>query len=619
MVEDSTIPLLVRVYYGSQTGTASSHAFNFAKELSSRFGLGVQVQVSSLSDTSPTRWNEPSQSRTFNVFFVSSYGDGEQCDDAKFAYDSIIESDFRFENGDTSFGDFKFAMFGFGSSAFDLYQGAARDFQSALISLGAEIVLPYGEGDDVNDRLEDDYFNWKLEMMDSMAKLFKLKEVDTDAVYVPSYKVVELSGEGMKGPSKVAMGEIAASFRDLQFKDKPPFHCNKPYVAEFMNMKVMGANCLHAEIDIRNSKMKYQTGDHVGIYPSNPIHHVERFLQAFGLNSKLETVIGISMASRSSANTATPLWFPSPTTYKAVAQYYLNINKQLSKEMVKGLIQFIQSPDVRDNLRKLVEEPHLLSTIGSYNIAELLLDYQNPVSLDDVPFSWLLETLGALKPRYYSISSSSMLSPTKLDITLRVEAKPFGICGNNIYSILKQKDPSYECTMNYSTTTKLPVFIRRSKFKLPYDSKRPIILIGTGTGIAPFRAFIQERLKANDNRKTGKMLLLYGVRNKSEFWYESEWSSLQGKYEEVFEMRVCFSQDLSASTNRGTRYVHGLMNESADIIFKLIMEDDAYVYVCGRASTGMAKDVKRKLATILGSDETVKKMRITGRYQEDVW
>jgi len=169
----------------------------------------------------------------------------------------------------------------------------------------------------------------------------------------------------------------------------------------------------------------------------------------------------------------------------------------------------------------------------------------------------------------------------------------------------------------------VPVHVRHSNFKLPSNPEKPIIMIGPGTGVAPFRGFVQERAAyAAAGDKVGKTLLFFGCRNsKEDFLYEDEWADLKKTLGDSFELVTAFSREGSPKV-----YVQHRLHEYADEVNDLL-KAGAYIYVCGDAAH-MARDVNATFGKIISEkrglteaqgDEVVKRMRAANQYQEDVW
>merc|ERR1711977_684672 len=181
-----------------------------------------------------------------------------------------------------------------------------------------------------------------------------------------------------------------------------------------------------------------------------------------------------------------------------------------------------------------------------------------------IPFSAFIEGVNKVQPRYYSISSSSLVQKTKISITAVVESLEVpgredalkGVTTNYLLA-LKQKqngDPNpdphgltYNITgpRNKYDGVHVPVHVRHSNFKLPSDPSKPIIMVGPGTGVAPFRGFVQERAaQAKAGENVGKTLLFFGCRKQTEdFLYSSEWEEYKEALGDKFSLITAFSRE----------------------------------------------------------------------------
>jgi len=225
------------------------------------------------------------------------------------------------------------------------------------------------------------------------------------------------------------------------------------------------------------------------------------------------------------------------------------------------------------------------------------------------------QVLPRLQPRYYSISSSFRTNPTKVGVCC-VEVDYTGASGRQVKGVAT----GHFAGLSEGQT--VPVWIRRSQFKLPFRTKFPVIMIGPGTGIAPFRGFLQEREWAkNKGREVGENYLYTGFR-KSENSYLYEEELTNWKNNGVLDsLKVAFSRD---DPNKKV-YVQHLMREDREKLWELL-DKGAYVYVCGDAS-GMAREVQDVLREIIAekksgsssADDYMKVLRNKGRYCEDVW
>ncbi|RHZ43696.1 NADPH cytochrome P450 oxidoreductase family protein [Aspergillus thermomutatus] len=232
--------------------------------------------------------------------------------------------------------------------------------------------------------------------------------------------------------------------------------------------------------------------------------------------------------------------------------------------------------------------------------------------------------------------------PKTVSITTVVEKKAipsqghefFGVTTNYLLALHRSKagdvSPGDICRTydiggprNRYSGIRVPIHIRQSNFKLPPDSSRPIIMIGPGTGVAPFRGFLQEKDKqARDGVPVGKMLLFFGCRNAQEdFLYKAEFEAYSEALGAGFEFITPFSR-------QGPKQVyaqHRLRERAAEV--NSLLEESGYLYVCGDAAN-MAREVHSTVEEIIEeqrrvpkstAQEIVTSLRAAGRYQEDVW
>jgi NADPH-ferrihemoprotein reductase len=238
------------------------------------------------------------------------------------------------------------------------------------------------------------------------------------------------------------------------------------------------------------------------------------------------------------------------------------------------------------------------------------------------PLDHLLELLPRLQARYYSISSSAKMHPTSVHITAvlveyttRTNRTNRGVAT----SWLKRKQQKMQAG---GAGVFAPIYIRHSSLRLPYHSSKPVIMVGPGTGLAPFRGFIQDRATVKQaGKELGQTVLFFGCRHKSEdFIYEEE---LEGYRDDrvLSQLNVAFSRDQPEKV-----YVQHLLREKGAEVWSLL-EKQGYFYVCGDARH-MARDVQTALLQVIQEEggldshtasEYVKKLQKRNRYLQDVW
>jgi NADPH-ferrihemoprotein reductase len=530
------------VFYGSQTGTAEDYASRISKEGHSRFGL--KTMVADLEDYDFDNLDTFPDDK-LAVFVLATYGEGEPTDNAVEFYEFMGSEDITFSEGggvdDKPLANLKYVTFGLGNNTYEHYNSMVRNVDKYLTKLGATRLGAAGEGDDGAGTMEEDFLAWKEPMWAAVSEKMGLEE--REAAYDPVFEITE-KDDLTPEHDTVYLGE--PNKNHLEGKQKGPFNANNPYIAPIVEsaeiFTAKDRNCLHMEISIAGSNLSYTTGDHIAIWPNNAGKEVDRVFKVLGKEDKRHTVIAVK-----GLDPTAKVPFPSPTTYDAAVRFHMEIGAAVSRQLVSGLAQFAPNEDIKDEMTKLGSDKDYFKekvTNRHLNLAQLLEIEGKGQVWTKIPFSFLIEGLVKIQPRYYSISSSSLVQKDKISITAVVESiekpgNPHVLKGvtTNYLLALKQKqhgDPSPDPHgLNYAITgprnkydgIHVPVHVRHSNFKLPSDPSKPIIMVGPGTGVAPFRGFVQERAaQAKAGQNVGKTVLFFGCRKRSEdFLYEKEW------------------------------------------------------------------------------------------------
>lgn len=528
------------IFYGSQTGTAEDYASRLAKEGHARFGL--KTMVADLEDYDYENLDTLPEDK-IAAFVLATYGEGEPTDNAVEFYEFIYNGEpiFSEDTSDTPLSKFRYITFGLGNNTYEHYNAMVRRVDEAFTKLGAKRIGPAGEGDDGAGTMEEDFLAWKEEMWSAVQEEFGLEE--REAVYEPVLAVTErddLSADD----DHVYLGE--PNKNHLEGKSIGPYNAHNPYIAPVKVSKelftIKGRNCLHMEIDLSGSNLTYHTGDHLAVWPTNAGIEVDRFLRVLGLSEKRNSVIDVKPIEITAK-----VPFPTPTTYDAVLRYHLEICAPVSRQFLASLAAFAPTDASKEKLIELggdKDKFHAQVSQRYLNIAQVLEIIAPGATWSSIPFSLVAESLNKIQPRYYSISSSSVVDNKVPSITAVVESieipgSPHILKGvtTNYLLALKQKqhgDPNpdphgltYEINgpRNKYDGIHVPVHVRSSNFRLPSDPAKPVIMIGPGTGVAPFRGFVQERAAlAAKGEKIGRTLMFFGCRKSTEdFLYKDEW------------------------------------------------------------------------------------------------
>lgn len=625
------------VFYASQTGTAEDYAKKFAKELTAKFALNVMCADIEYYDFESLN-SLPDD--CIVSLFISTYGEGDFPDGA------VHFEDFLSNCSAAGLENLNFTCFGLGNSTYEFFNGASRKAVKYLLEAGAKQIGEVGEGDDATGSTDEDYLSWKESILEELKTRLHLDE--RTEKFVPSFKLEKLESV----TDKTSVGEPSLQYlpsNKLSFNSEGiqlgPFDLSQPYVAPITVshelFKGKDRNCIHSEIDVSGSNIKYSTGDHLGVWPSNADEKVQQFLDLFNLDADM-------VFNLKPMDSTIKVPFPCPTTVGATVRHYLEITGPVSRQSFGSLIQFAPNEEIKGRLTQLAKDKDLFAkeiTSKYLNFADALSYLSNGQSWSTVPWEFLIEAMAHIQPRYYSISSSSLSEKQTIHITSVVENTPnpvdptlprvLGVTTNLLrnISLAKNNQPTDSMPVHYDLKGprglfqgyKIPVHVRRSTFRLPTNPSTPVIMIGPGTGVAPFRGFIRERVKNSEqqeNAQLGKHLLFYGSRDTNDFLYQEEWPVYAKKLGSAFEMVVCHSR----LPDQPKVYVQQKVKEHAAEVLKLIHEG-AFLYICGDAKN-MAKSVNAAIVEILAegkniskeeATEMVKMLKTTGRFQEDVW
>ncbi|PWI31899.1 sulfite reductase subunit alpha [Vibrio albus] len=453
----------------------------------------------------------------------------------------------------------KYGVLALGDSSYEFFCQTGKDFDEYLSKLGAEALL---DRVDCDVDYEADASAW------GDAALHKVKE--TLAPAAPAAQVA------------VAQSTSAAASQYTK---------QNPYQATLVtSQKITGRDSTkdvrHVEIDLEDSGLTYQPGDALGVWYENDPALVDAVLAKAGLNGDEDVTVDYETL---------------PLKQALISKFEITAaNPQL-------VTQYAELSGSK-RLEKLVGDKDKLREYASATqIVDVLAEKKTALSAEQ-----LIGLLRRLTPRLYSIASSQEEVDEEVHLTVGLveyahgEETRLGGASGFLAQRLEEGDP-------------VKVFIEsNSHFKLPEDDTKPVIMVGPGTGIAPFRAFIQER----DNRDAdGKNWLLFGDRTfTQDFLYQVEWQKYL-KSGVLTRMDVAFSRDQQEKV-----YVQDKLKQNAEEVWQWL-QDGAYIYVCGDASR-MAKDINDVLITIVEeqggksreeAEHFINQLRKDKRYQKDVY
>ena len=374
----------------------------------------------------------------------------------------------------------------------------------------------------------------------------------------------------------------------------PPYSRTNPFPGKMVvNRSLCGEDSdketRHFEIDLKGWGLNYQVGDSMTVWPTNDPHLAEEIVKTIGANGddpvkspKGETTLREALLRDCRITQTTPKFLKMIAERASAAPLLKDL---LKPERKQDLDAYLWGMEVIDFL---IEHPSIKWTAQEF-----------------------IDVLAKLQPRLYSISSSLKAHPDQVHFTIDVVhyesrgRKRKGVCSTFLAERADQ--------------VPVPVFPNTSKFRLPEEGNTPIIMVGPGTGIAPFRAYLQER-KAIGAK--GKNWLFFGSQHQHcNYFYREELEQYQ---RDGFLTRCdcAWSRDQAEKT-----YVQHKMLENADEIWKWMDSEGAHFFVCGDARR-MAKDVDAALRQIIQkqggkseeqTNEYVEKLKSDKRYKRDVY
>lgn len=321
----------------------------------------------------------------------------------------------------------------------------------------------------------------------------------------------------------------------------------------------------HVSLNLKNSGLTFKVGDSIAVFPQNDPILVEHLLNA--MKAKGDELITESRSNQT-------------MTIRDFLSFKANLSR-LNSSFLKLMYEYETYHDKKNHLHHLLDKdnrPLLTQYLTNHDPLDLLKEYQEVTA----PLQEMCAQFGPLLPRFYSVASSLIASKDQVDLTVALFT--FSHSGQQRFGVASH----FLCHMAQVHVTPIPIYVQSAHgFTLPTDPDAPIIMIGPGTGVAPFRAFLQERIAT---RAQGKNWLFFGERNqKSDFFYEDFFSPLSASGK--LRLDLAFSRDQSEKI-----YVQHRMYENAAELWKWI-QDGSYLYVCGDMHR-MAKDVDAMLQKI---------------------
>lgn len=543
------------ILYASQTGNAKGVAKQLEQSASA---AGITVKLTNVSDYKA----KSLKSETHVLIIASTNGEGEPPDDA------IEFHEFLLGKKAPKLPNLSYSVLALGDSSYEFFCQTGKDFDERLKALGAKQITPRVDCDVDYD---SDSESWTLSIVESLKE--ELTQQETGLASVTSLGQVDLATAG------------AESIYNKQ----------NPLSAEFiLSQKITGRDSAkdvrHIEIDLGESGLTYQAGDALGVYFENDSALVAELISVLKLTGEEKVKIKIDGANQVFTLTdALTTQLEITQTPPSFVEFWAKIsgNKELAAIAAD-----------KNTAREYAGEHQIIDVVKAA-----------PTEIDP---EFFIEALRKITPRLYSIASAQAEVEEEVHLTV-------GLVSYEKDGKTRFGGASHYLADGLEESQSVRVFVEHNdNFRLPTDSNTPVIMIGPGTGVAPFRAFMQQR---EADEASGDNWMFFGDQTfAQDFLYQVEWQNYL-KSGLLTRMDVAFSRDQEEKV-----YVQDRLKEQASDVYAWL-ERGAHLYVCGDANR-MAKDVHQTLIDIISeqgqlssedAEQYLKDLRSNKRYQKDVY
>ena len=548
----------VNVYFGTETGNSEAVAKQTAKFLQSR---GFESQAINLSKISSSAL----ANEAYALIVTSTFGDGDPPDSAKTFYAELHAPDHP------HLPELHFSILALGDRNYERFCQCGKDIDVRLEALGAHRIYQRADCDVDYEAAAEAWRNGVASVLEATSK------------NAPNPATPPRAEAAMTAPAADKQEPVGAIVYDRKHPFLAPVTINRLLTAPSSAKETR-----HFEISLEGSNLTYTAGDALGIKPCNCPELVEQILRALNCDGE--------EAVPSPEGSEVPL-------HKALLEFY-----EITK-IPTGLLKCIAERSADSSLRELLEPvaaERLKSFLSERETVDLLCEHSSA----KISAAEFVSHLKKLQPRLYSIASSPAAHGGSVHLTISIVRyetngrKRKGVCSTFLADRAQQK---------------FGTFVHHSPhFRLPTDNTKPVIMVGPGTGIAPFRGFLYER---EATAAPGPNWLFFGDQKEStDFLYRDELTRFK-KNGVLARFDTAFSRDQPQKI-----YVQQRMLEHAEELWSWL-EDGAHFYVCGDAQR-MAKDVDAALHTIVeqaghksaeDAAAYVKKLKAEHRYQRDVY
>ena len=592
-------------------GTSEEFANQLHKEVNEK--LHLKAKILNVSEvTSVQIFNENS----LIVILASTWGEGEPSDDCV-DFNKMIESK-EFWDGFNNKDNLNIAIFGLGNSDYTFFNAQGKFFHKKLVEEHKlNEICQLGLGNAKYD-IEKDFNEWKDKIFYKGLYSFYSKNFEKNYEFYKKFNLLnELPKENENKNKEEKDYEIIISEKkdDTQI-EKKNYSQNIQHHLESKKVKIKNieelrqnntnGSTLKVVLDLTGTDFKYKPAENILIYPKNNEESVKLIIKQLEID-KENDIINYKINNK---DNSINLPLPSGITIKEALLEYIDLSCQITKNILSQLEIYLTDENHKNKVKEILNDEKKMEEFSSkrYNLIDFIKEF-NSLKLSLQNLSTIIPTIS---PRYYTCSSSNNKKNNTIEL---------------IISLVSWKGPSndlrYGLTSNYfndlyknKSFTKNDEYVnmnlKESAFILPTDLSTPMLMMCTGSGIAPFISFLEE-LEFNKNDKKYETYLIYGAMNKkNDFIFEKELEEFK-KNAILTEYYTAFSRDQEKKI-----YVQNIFEKefNKEKLEKLVNEKGMKIYICGSVSMGNA--VIKKLGEILG-EENKEKMTKNNQIMSEMW
>ncbi|XP_069669172.1 nitric oxide synthase, salivary gland isoform X2 [Periplaneta americana] len=598
------------VLYATETGKSEM----YAKKLGEIFGHAFNSQVYCMADYDMSSIEH----EALLLVVTSTFGNGDPPENGEVFAQNLYAMKMSDSVGLSNGGDdkFRFAVFALGSSAYPNFCAFGKYVDNLLGELGGERLLKLSQGDEMCGQ-EQAFRKWAPDVFSVACETFCLDDDDTFLEATLALRSPTLSSTTVRF--------VEAKEENLA-KALSKCH-NRNVTACRLNRKtnLHGSDASRATMLLELAcDLPYTPGDHVGVFACNRQELVDGILSRLQTTTDPDQPVELQMQKENhTSNGIVKTWEPHerlpPCSLRTLFSRFLDITTPPTPNLLQHFASLATDQEDQRRLTLLASESAAYEDWRHWRIPHLLEVLEEFPSVR--PSAALLAAqLTPLQPRFYSISSSPVVQTGEIHITVAVVSYRtqdgegpvhFGVCSNYLRDAEEESD--------------IHLFVRSApSFYLPQDVSRPVIMVGPGTGIAPFRGFWQHRraqLRGGTDREFGKMWLFFGCRQHALDLYREEKADMleEGVLDQVYLA-------LSREPTIPKTYVQDLIRKEAAAVYQKVVVEGGHFYVCGDCT--MAEHVYQMLKLIIQEhggmlDSEVESYMLTlrdeNRYHEDIF